>query len=328
MNVLDISVTYCPDRDKSEIVEYRTLQEVLLEIRDGKVANTIQQLRQIPYDDTHKPDRRKKKGELPVVLWQGIFNKRCNDGLQQLTGIICLDIDRSTPDKLLEIKTRLSSNPYVVAFFDGPSGDGLKILFLTDLNDPALYKNCYKHLEKQFEATYGTKPDSNCEALSQGCFLSWDPYLYINPNAQAYHYEFDPSVEEEKQQSSLSSNPTWIPPQITLAQKFMNKMQQQIFPMTDEKIIEILDRKFKRFLGNYLDGNRTKSIFVQASVLCRAGIPEDKSVDYLASRFLPTGYDALKLKNELCRAYKVNKDYYGCERSQYKPYSEYKKNHQ
>lgn len=325
MNILETRVTYCPERDKSETMEYKTIQEILLEIRDGKVKNTIQQLRQIPNDDVHKSQRRRKKGELPMVLWQGIFNKRSNDGLQQLTGIICIDIDHSTPEKLLEIKTCLSTNQYVVAFFDGPSGDGLKILFLTDLIDPALYKNCYKHLEKQFEATFGTKPDSNCEALSQGCFLSWDPYLYVNPNAQAYHYEFDPSVEKVKPQSSVSSGSTWIPPQITQEQKLMNKVKQQVFPMTDEKIIEILDHKFKRFPNNYKDGNRTKSIFVQASVLCRAGIPEDMAMDYLASRFLCTGYDPWKLKHECQRAYSEYVDQFGSERGNYKPYWEFKK---
>ena len=325
MNILETKVTYCPERDKSEIVEYKTLQEVLLEIRDGKVAKTIQQLRQIPNDEGHKQQRRKKKGELPVVLWQGIFNKRSNDGLQQLTGIICIDIDHSTPEKLLEIKTGLINSPYVVAFFDGPSGDGLKILFLTDIDNPTLYKNCYKHLEKQFEATYGIKPDSNCEALSQGCYLSWDPCLYVNPNAQAYHYGFDSSVEEDKPRSPVSTGSTWVPPQITRAQKFMNKLAQQVSPVSDEYIIGILDRRFQRFPDNYKDGHRTKSIFAQGATLCKAGIPEDKALDYLMERFLPTGYEPGRLKRETHRAYEVNTDYFGSERGKYKSYSNYKK---
>lgn len=300
-----------------------------MEIKDGKVKDIVERIHPLPRSKEFEDVRNNLKGLLPMVLWQGIFNHRCNNALQQLTGVICLDIEHPEQQyQFYSLIRQLPYNPYVLAFFTGPSGDGLKILFLTDLNDPRLYKNCYKHLEDRFETAYGIKPDSNCEALSQGCYLSWDPYLYVNPDAKVYHYEFDPTVEKVNSQSSGNHSSTWVPPVITPTQRFMNKMSQQVSPMSDEKIIEILDRRFQGYPENYKDGHRTKSIFYQAAKLCKAGIPEDKTADYLASRFIPTGYDARKLKNELHRAYEVSKDYFGCERGQYKPYSEYKKNHQ
>ena len=62
-------------------------------------------------------------------------------------------------------------------------------------------------------------------------------------------------------------------------------------PMTDEQIIKILDIRFQKFPDNYIDGNRTHSIFIQAEELCEAGIDIEKAINYLESRFLPTGYD-------------------------------------
>ena len=95
--------------------------------------------------------------------------------------------------------------------------------------------------------------------------------------------------------------------------------------MTDEQILQILDRKFHGYKHNYVDGNRTEAIFVQASKLCKAGIPQDKAIEYLKSQFLPTGYQETKLVYEAGRGYEKNSALYGIERGDYLPYNEYKK---
>ena len=50
-----------------------------------------------------------------------------------------------------------------------------------------------------------------------------------------------------------------------------------------------------------------------------------KAIDYLESRFLPTGYDENKLRYEVNRSYSKNAEMFGMKRGEYKPYSEYKK---
>ena len=69
----------------------------------------------------------------------------------------------------------------------------------------------------------------------------------------------------------------------------------------------------------------THSIFIQAKELCEAGIDIEKAINYLESRFLPTGYDKEKLKYEVNRSYSKNAEMFGMKRGDYKPYSEYKK---
>ena len=49
------------------------------------------------------------------------------------------------------------------------------------------------------------------------------------------------------------------------------------------------------------------------------------TIDYLKTRFLPTGYDKEKLRYEVNRSYEKNDEMFGMKRSEYKPYSEYKK---
>ena len=59
--------------------------------------------------------------------------------------------------------------------------------------------------------------------------------------------------------------------------------------------------------------------------MCEAGIDIEKAIDYLESRFLPTGYDKEKLRYEVNRSYGKNAEMFGMKRGEYKPYSEYKK---
>ena len=49
------------------------------------------------------------------------------------------------------------------------------------------------------------------------------------------------------------------------------------------------------------------------------------TINYLESRFLPTGYDKEKLRYEVNRSYEKNAEMFGMKRGDYKPYSEYKK---
>ena len=59
--------------------------------------------------------------------------------------------------------------------------------------------------------------------------------------------------------------------------------------------------------------------------LCEAGIYIEKAINYLESRFLPTGYDKEKLRYEVNRSHEKNAEMFGMKRGEYKPYSEYKK---
>ncbi len=108
---------------------------------------------------------------------------------------------------------------------------------------------------------------------------------------------------------------------------FIAQMNKQRSPLTDDQIIKILDIRWSKFQDNYKDGNRTHSVFVQASKLCLAGIDEDMAVDYLKSKFIPTGFEEWKLRHEVGRAYQKNMHLYCSERLNYKPYSQYKREH-
>ena len=294
--------------------------------KNGAVRQKIEEIRQTKDEKLRKE---KKRRLLPVIMWQGLFSTRENVGLLSLTSLICIDIDHKTTVEREEIMRELKQWGFVVAFFTSPSGDGIKVVLLTDLADKTHYLNCYKQLEKLFEDKFGDKPDKNCEPLSQGCYLSYDPGIYVNPDATPWHYEYDAAFDVPVKSTSNGQSVSngYAPTPLSHKAAFMNKLNCMGNNVPDDKVIEILDRKFSRFAENYQDGHRTKSIFVQAATLCKAGIKREDATLYLKSKFLPTGFNEAKLDYETSRAYEKYADLFGSERGSYQSYSSYIKSH-
>jgi len=278
----------------------------------GSIKPIIEEIRNNPI-----ADKKALKHELPVIMWQGVFSYRADKGVQSLSSLMCIDIDHKTEQELSSFRTALINEPWVMAIFRSPSGDGLKVIVKSDNYEPSIYKNCYRQLEDLFHRRYGIKPDNNCEPLSQGCFASYDPDIYVNPNAQDLHLQYDPAFDKVKNiTNSLVSKTIFQPEVFSMTDRFLGMLGTGL---SDEDIIEIADKRFARFPKRYTDGYRTKSIFVQASTLCKAGIPVDKSMTYLKEHYLPTGYDECKLENETRRAYEKCSNLYGTERGNYRP---------
>ena len=315
------------DTDNENLTKNCDVKNILDIIRTGDygVADKINGIR----NAANKEQRDELKKHLFVITWQGVFSHKNNNGCVSLSSLVCIDIDHQTVSDLQHIKQTISAWPFVLAFFMSPSDDGLKVIIRTDNYSIDHYGNCYRQVEKLFTDAFGIQPDSRCEDLSHPCYISYDPGIYYNPGAASWHYEYKPEFDKPKQSSvpgasSGNNNPQSDKPFLT-AEGFIAEMNRMRCTLTDEQIIKILDIRFRRFPDNYIDGNRTRNIFIQAKTLCEAGIDIEKAIDYLKTRYLPTGYDENKLIYEVNRSYGKNADMFGMKRGDYKPYSEYKK---
>lgn len=156
--------------------------------------------------------------------------------------------------------------------------------------------------------------------------MSYDPGIYVNIDVEDWHFTYDTTFDKPSPSSkslNLASR-GYQPIPISAYAAFMNQLGIIGNNMTDEQIIQILDRKFHGYKQNYVDGNRTKAIFVQASILCKAGISQEKAINYLKEQFLQTGYEEYKLVHETNQAYNKNCNSFGSERGNYLPYDKYK----
>ena len=295
----------------------------LIKTGTNGVAEMIQAIRTA----ATKEERDRLKLSLFVVMWQGIFTRKNNNGCVSLSSLVCIDLDHQTEQDLDNIRRTISGWPFVLAFFRSPSGDGLKVIVRTDNYSIADYGNCYRQVEQFFVDKLGIKPDKLCEDLSHPCFISYDPDLYCNPNAQPWHYVYDQAFnkpDKPKQNGTSNVNASTQPnsPSQTNSQIMAQLVTNSI---TDDEIIRILDYQWKQRPQFYEDGCRTKSIYVQAHTLSKAGVHESTALAYLQRQFLPTGYGADKLRDEVQQAYKKSPHLFGTERNKYKPYYQYKK---
>ena len=295
-------------------------------IRGGNcgIAENIQAIR----NATTKEERDRLKLNLFVVMWQGIFTRKNNNGCVSLSSLVCIDLDHQTEQDLDHIRNNIIWWPFVLAYFRSPSGNGLKVIVRTDNYSIADYGNCYRQVEQLFTDAFGIKPDKLCEDLSHPCFISYDPDMYYNPYAVPWNYVYDPAFDKpgKSKQGSSNVNATAQPntPQLTYSQN-LAQMGIPSNSITDDEIIRILDCKWKPFNDiNLSDGNRTRSVYVQAHTLSKAGVHESTALEYLRRKFLPTQYDGNKLQYEVHQAYKKSPHLFGTERDMYKPYYQYK----
>ena len=289
------------------------------------VAQKIQAIR----NAATKEERDRLKLSLYTVMWQGIFTLKNNNGCVSLSSLVCIDLDHQTQQDLNIIKQTISSWPHVLAYFMSPSGDGLKVIVRTDNYSIPDYGNCYRQVEQLFTDAFGIRPDKLCEDLSHPCFISYDPNLYCNPNAQPWHYVYDPDFDKPNQPKNYGSsnvNATIQPDATPLTQgEVLAQMGFIGNSLLDDEIIRILDFKWQPFSDiNLSDGNRTRSIYIQAHTLSKAGVHESTALEYLRRKFLPTRYDANKLQYEVHQAYIKSEHLFGTERDKYKPYYQYK----
>jgi hypothetical protein len=147
------------------------LQEVLESIKSDKYAAQIAKLRGFENKDLAKV----YKQDLDYVTFSGEFTSRITDNLKKHSGIICMDFDAL---KNVEItKAIFRADPYTLAVFISPSGNGLKVLVQIK---PESHLESFIWLEQYYKNTYTLAVDPSGKDVTRACFLSHDPTLWIN----------------------------------------------------------------------------------------------------------------------------------------------------
>lgn len=217
---------------------------------------------------------------LPVLCPSGTFTKRADSALVQYNGVICLDLD-DTVDTVAVIEMA-KQFPHTLAAMLSPTGKGVKVFVLTDLQDSARHSDLYHHLGDimGYKTRKDLKFDPSCSNPSRACFFSVDKRMYINRNATPYHVDLDilpvytPAAKTPTVTSSIPEealyNPSFPP------------------PMTDMEAIRdaIVDTHslFEEYHA-FIPGQRNRSIYLLAFFFRLDGIPEDAATDYLVAYY-------------------------------------------
>lgn len=268
---------------KPEVVEQVMILDTLRRIaKEKKLKVQIEAIRTIK----DKKRRNESKKKLQAVTWSGSFSHREADKLLWHSGIICIDIDNLPLAAMAATAEQLRNDKYVYAFFIGPSGNGFKVLFQTDLVGETktpievtakqdAHKDYWIRLAYYIENNYGTlvEADAKCKDVSRLCFLSYDEQLYIADTCETVlnlTFPLPPDVEKEKAKSN--AKPT----------------QQLSYEHTNEQFNDI--RKFTDNKYTYAPGSRNEYINIFCINCKLRGIDIHDLESYCLNEF--TDYEA------------------------------------
>lgn len=153
----------------------------------------IRQLRLVRAIDVNRYKVLKK--QLPYIVC-GVFAPPFRNGENfAYIEYFMLDIDHIS-DKELSVsvlKNRIVQDSRVVVCFVSPSEDGLKILFRLSERcyDKGIFSLFYKTFAQQFARQYQVEQvlDKQTCDVTRACFVSYDPEVYYNPDAEKVELE-------------------------------------------------------------------------------------------------------------------------------------------
>lgn len=151
------------------------LPTTIAEIREGHHAQLVSAVRQafaVGGKDAGKPI----KELIPTVMFSGQFSTRKESGLVAHSGLICADLD-NLGDKLTTVRAAVIANPFTIAAFVSPSGDGLKIVLRSDPARSQLQS--FQAARAHVLTLTGEAIDEACKNVNRHCFLSHDPEAFL-----------------------------------------------------------------------------------------------------------------------------------------------------
>jgi len=248
-----------------------SVSKALARIKDGKSASIVDQIRAT----TDKATIDQLKKTLPAVAFAGTFAQRGDKALTTHSGFLVLDFDHLP--EVGETAAAMRDFPFTYACWQSPSGHGLKALIRV--------ADGSKHRE-HFAALRETFPDADPSGANEErlCFESYDPHIYINPNAQVYNAVL--TTEQRAERVSATDS--------------------------DSEVFARLLKWISNKRGAFSTGSRNNFIFALAGACCRYGI-ESRSAGELISIEFPTAADftAKEMMSSVRSAYKKNGPAFG-----------------
>ena len=267
---LDTRVSYFP-RMTSNAEKDMSLQKVLDMIRSDEFSQRIVKLRRFKQEGNVEQASR-IKSNLPAITFCATFEKkRRSDLFVHYNNLLVIDIDELSEETMEHVETCLFEDPYVLAYWKSPSGNGWKGLISLQYPEIAKiigvverHRQAFCAVEQYFKSHYGIELDPSGKDITRLCFFSWDTKLVkkehivafevesVSIKSQWEHKRRDKMVEV-KEQVPIARHElvTWA---MIEGRSTMHNNQKE--RNTIEKIYKFLLRKHLSITSNYLNWNK------------------------------------------------------------------------
>ncbi len=186
MNLQDAEVTYLKRCTSPSIFKICPLLEALNTIAGDSFQVEIERLRKLDVESY-----KAQKKNLPAFSFNGTFTSKVSNAcFKQSSELFHFDIDGLDPVTIESDKATLATLPSMVFCFVSPSGKGLKGALRLEhglvVKNDADFKHVYQHAEKIIKDA-GYTLDKACKDVRRFCFVSYDPLIYVNYDAESFH---------------------------------------------------------------------------------------------------------------------------------------------
>lgn len=177
-------VTWLDGYDRPGVFEEISLVDALAVIGSDRYQTEIENLRRIE----DKTAYAKSKRELPCIAFNGRFSERVtNDHFTASSRLFHFDLDHLEGDIDVH-KAKIAAIPSCVFVFVSPSGTGLKgALHVppTAIQNDDDFKRLFHQVASYFKQV-GYDIDNSCKDVRRLCFVSHDPDVYVNWDAEVF----------------------------------------------------------------------------------------------------------------------------------------------
>jgi hypothetical protein len=186
----------------TQIISNVSVDQILNEIKTGTYKDKVEKL-QLLYKQGEKQLFADQKKSLPAFTPSGTFkNGRKKQLLEKYSGLIILDLDH-LDDETEVVKKQVISSPFTYSCFKSPSNHGLKILVRVDSSVEDHY-NAFNKVKDYYKQLLGVTIDKSGSDVTRLCFISYDPDLYMNENADVFKLE--KMAQEQSESNQLEIN--------------------------------------------------------------------------------------------------------------------------
>jgi hypothetical protein len=152
--------------------------DIFLEgIREGKWQDWVLPLRTLSGEALSRG-----KKHVPYVTLSGTFSERKDAAIINHSGFIGIDIDDVDPE---DTKSIVCPDPYVYAAFTSVSGKGLCAIFKINKDK---HREVFGGISEYLYEKYRIIVDPTSVNPSRARFVSFDPGVYVNHNAEKFTY--------------------------------------------------------------------------------------------------------------------------------------------
>ena len=254
-----------------------------------------------------KDEKDEKKKRIPAATVNGTFESKNKNCLKVYSSYTALDFDHIPEDEMQDFIDNLKKSPHVYAGFRTSSGEGYKAIILHDNLEPLYHDDLYEQLLEYYNCEV---KDTSTRDLARGNYLSYDPDLWINPDAEPFHFVPSTTVPKTVVMKTETVIKTEAGEEILVqdddeASGFLLKLRKQV--ISDETIIKFLKGIWT---GKAIRQGRNNAAMSYAGVLCKAGIEKSKA-KVVIEELIP-GFDISEIID-----YAYSHNIYGCERRRY-----------